>query len=1373
MAATFTLENTHQITLQDDGNAQSVAVMGNDFIVADDKGGSDPTTIRRYNNAGVFQDFATIATPIETTELVNNLSATLIKLISKGANQFTLAYNNPFARNTIVIQDYTYSTGSLMATSTLVLTFTEIVDDRFGFSYDAGADEYIVAIKGRAGDILDKFYLYRADATETAISVADADMTEITSNRTRAIISDIFFLQDEIYYLNTDGSTWTLEVFNGSTLAFVETIDDFQLTFTPVLRACDVSDTVMVVLDSDANLKIYSFGSGVTPTPTVDLPTFTLQETHDVTAENDETADIEPDPLINIGGNASSATLLGDNVLIARHTGTGIGSTGIWEIRRYDLQGEFFDSADISTDDIPRLGGATQRYAKIASINLTQFALLFADNPVEFGANADRTKLFIKEFTYSADSSLKASKTITITLPFEQDSGWQYHLDYDADTDRYVIIVRSSGGYYIAKLDPSVTEQTLALGSGGSEDNTLVLSGNLNPNPQANGIAILDGKVYIGHKQTDGVALDVLNLDDLIYQGRIDDLISTSAPVVWDIDTNANALLVYQSSGVSIPQFALYSFAEAGAPDFDALTDNVFLAPNVVTGREIGTYTATSTETLTYSLTGQNATLFAIDSSTGEVTVDGTLVNGVRYVFNVVATDTSNLTGVLIVIVEVRETANPVFPRKRIVVEMQPDPMAGTLVGRFPAQSPDTTNILYSFTGTDSTFFGGNADAVRAGPNLVNGQQYTFNLVATSEVTGLTDTLELVIFVLPVFNNPFIRTIPFTLPTTTEKIRSMEVSAGRIYLLTVIGDPLSWFLRTFEVDGTYLADESFEIEITNVSNYDINDVPYSFSRLREPSEADSYFISLGTDGLTMRVWRSGAGSPRAFITYQDNNLADGSLVYGLETRTIGGIRRFVRQFYVPTGTYNERQATIRRAQGAARSSLLSTFDGRQAIVGDRSHWRYEDWQDPDANLRAIYRQDQPTKDITEGDGNRYVLSGFVEDVDDRLFRYVGFSFQERLGLPAGVTKLRGLAHNNLNLWACDDDNFYTSRPAGAPTENAPEFLDDTRTINLQAGAEQGDIIGTVTANDRDTGAILRYRIASTQDFALFFVNPVNGVLTLNADLQNGSTYEFIVIAADQLGFTASQQITVNVGLPDVILPAPNRRPSFDGNFDFTISANPRVGFRVGVVAATDLTSGVTIAYSLSGTDAALFDIESDSGLITVAATLTNGESYTFIVTATDSNGTINGVSVTVMVSTETLPEPTPPPEPEPPPPPPISQPDPDRDDRDAVSEVDTSRRIGRGMRAALRSMILRWKLNPTQDAATLYGWVTQLQDLEESVIGITIDHNQYEVIIPDVSFRNVGRGDIFFTEFGKQLTVEDSQIFDDYLRFICVQTGGV
>ena len=147
MAATFTLENTHQITLQDDGNARSVALMGDDVIVADDKGSSDPTTIRRYNTAGAFQDFATIATPIETSELVNNLQANLIKLISKGANQFTLAYNNPFARNTLVIQDYTYSAGSLMASSTVILTFSGIIDSNFGFSYDEGADEYIISVK--------------------------------------------------------------------------------------------------------------------------------------------------------------------------------------------------------------------------------------------------------------------------------------------------------------------------------------------------------------------------------------------------------------------------------------------------------------------------------------------------------------------------------------------------------------------------------------------------------------------------------------------------------------------------------------------------------------------------------------------------------------------------------------------------------------------------------------------------------------------------------------------------------------------------------------------------------------------------------------------------------------------------------------------------------------------------------------------------------------------------------------------------------------------------------------------------------------------------------------------------------------------------
>ena len=101
--------------------------------------------------------------------------------------------------------------------------------------------------------------------------------------------------------------------------------------------------------------------------------------------------------------------------------------------------------------------------------------------------------------------------------------------------------------------------------------------------------------------------------------------------------------------------------------------------------------------------------------------------------------------------------------------------------------------------------------------------------------------------------------------------------------------------------------------------------------------------------------------------------------------------------------------------------------------------------------------------------------------------------------------------------------------------------------------------------------------------------------------------------------------TVDVDVDISVTAADNTAPSFDETSYSFSDVAIAVDTVVGTVDATD---DDTLSYSLTGTDASTFDIDSD-GEITVATELTYGQSYSFNVVADDGTDTTSvGVSVT-------------------------------------------------------------------------------------------------------------------------------------------------
>ena len=189
--------------------------------------------------------------------------------------------------------------------------------------------------------------------------------------------------------------------------------------------------------------------------------------------------------------------------------------------------------------------------------------------------------------------------------------------------------------------------------------------------------------------------------------------------------------------------------------------------------------------------------------------------------------------------------------------------------------------------------------------------------------------------------------------------------------------------------------------------------------------------------------------------------------------------------------------------------------------------------------------------------------------------------------------------------------------------------------NSPAGTNVGD---PITATDPDTGDTVTYSLTGT-DAASFDIGSSTGQITAKSGVtynyEAKSSYSLAVDVSDGKGGTASTPVTVN--LNNV-----NEAPSFAAaSVTLSLDENSAAGTSVGdAVTASDPDANDTLAYSLSGTDAASFAIGGSTGQITTKAGVTYDyeakPSYSLTVEATDSGGLSDSVDITVNLADATL-----------------------------------------------------------------------------------------------------------------------------------------
>ena len=185
------------------------------------------------------------------------------------------------------------------------------------------------------------------------------------------------------------------------------------------------------------------------------------------------------------------------------------------------------------------------------------------------------------------------------------------------------------------------------------------------------------------------------------------------------------------------------------------------------------------------------------------------------------------------------------------------------------------------------------------------------------------------------------------------------------------------------------------------------------------------------------------------------------------------------------------------------------------------------------------------------------------------------------------------------------------------------------TLEIVSGDNQSGVVSTALANDLVVRVLDQNSNAFSGSTVTF--STTGGTLSETSVVTgaDGQASTSLTLPAAEGDYTVTAAVS---GLADVTFTAtatqaPNTPPAF-GQASYTFrNVMVAVNSGVGTVAAMDTE---TLSYSLTGTDASRFDIDS-TGQITVATALANSESYSFNVVADDGMATAS-VPVTVITA---------------------------------------------------------------------------------------------------------------------------------------------
>ena len=270
---------------------------------------------------------------------------------------------------------------------------------------------------------------------------------------------------------------------------------------------------------------------------------------------------------------------------------------------------------------------------------------------------------------------------------------------------------------------------------------------------------------------------------------------------------------------------------------------------------------------------------------------------------------------------------------------------------------------------------------------------------------------------------------------------------------------------------------------------------------------------------------------------------------------------------------------------------------------------------PDASSFAVSSATGIKGQITVGAGTKL-------DFETKATYMVTVIATDSFGVTASI---------DVTIKVTDENEGPTIRRVASDNQ-PPSFPAETDTRSVVEGTSAGADIGApVTAEDPDVGDALTYTLGGT-DAASFVIVRTTGQLQTKAalDYSTKTSYVVTVTATDAAGLSDAITVTINVTAVDE-----NRPPEFPSAATTReVAENTVAGEDIGAPVAASDADDAALTYTLSGTDAASFDIDKGSGQLMTLAALDHETktSYEVTVTATDGDNASDSIDVAITVT---------------------------------------------------------------------------------------------------------------------------------------------
>ena len=695
------------------------------------------------------------------------------------------------------------------------------------------------------------------------------------------------------------------------------------------------------------------------------------------------------------------------------------------------------------------------------------------------------------------------------------------------------------------------------------------------------------------------------------------------------------------------------------------------IAENTGSGVDIGsavTATDADNDTLTYKLEGTNASSFSIDSSSGQLQTSATLDYESKPSYSVIVTvsDENGGSDSITVTINVTNVNDaPAFTNgtstARSIAENAP---AGINIGTAVAATDDDGDTLtYTLGVTDAASFDIESTTgqlkTKATLDFETKDSYTVS-VSVSDSKGGTDSITVTINVTdldetpsnnpPVFtagDDPITRAVAENLPAGTDvgnAVAATDADESTLaYLLS--GDDASAF--SIDSEGqlktsaplNHEVKSSYTVTIT-VSDGNLTDAINVMISVTDANDAPVFNKELPTT-VSIAENTAAANIGDAFTATDEDG---DTLTYSLQTLTD------VTPFRIDTAS--GQLQTLRPLDFEEETSYTVTIAVEDDDGGSDEIKVTINVTDVDENVAPVFTDgDRTTREVAENTGAGVNIGNPVAatDADEDTLEYtLGGDDADAFDIGSTTGQLRTKAPLDFETKdsyeltvTVSDDNGGSAEIEVAITitdvdENiAPVFSDGDRTTREVAeNTGSGVNIGTpIAATDADENN-LEYTLGG-DDADAFDIGSTTGQLRTKAplDYETDNSYSVTITVSDGKG--GSDTITVTISVTDV---DENVAPVFTDDDSTTreVAENTASGVNIGnPVAATDANND-NLTYSLSGTDAASFSINTANGQLRTHAALDyeTDDTYSVTIMVRDGKGGSDTITVTITITDE-------------------------------------------------------------------------------------------------------------------------------------------